>query len=143
MRRSIRPLAVLVALLASVAACRGSGSNNPPAEPETPAAAKEPQEPEDSAGFAGPLAPEAPPEVEAPAKASPELTARIQRDFGERCRYERSCGELVGVDCDSAVDGPYYYVHRETLAVVSTCGGACMSGSCTNCPPSVWTCPTY
>ena len=67
---------------------------------------------------------------------------RIQRTFGDNCRYERACGELIGVDCDAAVDGPYYYVHHKTLAVVSTCGGACMQG-CTNCPPSVWTCATY
>jgi hypothetical protein len=49
---------------------------------------------------------------------------------------------MIGVDCKAAVDGPYYYVRRESLEVVSTCGGACMRG-CTNCPPSDWTCATY
>ena len=133
MRRSI----LLAVVTASVAACRGTGNNNPPAEP----AVQQPA-PDDSAGFAGPPAPEEPPEVEAPATASPELAERIKRTFGDNCRYERACGELIGVDCDAAVDGPYYYVHRESLAVVSTCGGACMRG-CTNCPPSTWSCATY
>jgi hypothetical protein len=59
------------------------------------------------------------------------------------CRFERECGALLGVDCESAVDGPYLYVQKSDLKVVATCGGACMSGSCTNCPPKEWTCSTY
>ena len=59
------------------------------------------------------------------------------------CRLERRCGALLGIDCDSAVDGDYLYVREADFEVVATCGGACMRGSCKNCPPAEWTCPTY
>ena len=59
------------------------------------------------------------------------------------CHIERTCGELVGVDCDSAIDGPYYYVNSKSNAIVGYCGGYCMGGDCTNCPPKEWTCKTY
>ncbi|HYO55601.1 hypothetical protein [Archangium sp.] len=64
----------------------------------------------------------------------------------EGCERDRACGGLVGVDCDSAVDGPYYYVEERTGRVVETCGGACMGGPkpdqgiCVECPPREWTC---
>ncbi len=69
--------------------------------------------------------------------------ARIKARFGSRCRFERACGALWGIDCNAAADGPYYYVVPADLEPVSTCGGACMGGHCTNCPPHEWTCPTY
>jgi hypothetical protein len=69
--------------------------------------------------------------------------ARIKKRFGSRCRFERACGALWGIDCNAAADGPYYYVVPADLETVSTCGGACMGGHCTNCPPREWTCPTY
>ena len=71
------------------------------------------------------------------------MTARIKSKFGPQCRFERACGNLWGIDCDAAVDGPYYYAKAGTLEQVSVCGGACMGGRCTNCPPKEWTCATY
>jgi len=68
---------------------------------------------------------------------------RIQQRFGDHCRLERTCGALWGIDCEAAVDGPYYYVKPDTLEVVSRCGGYCMGGRCTNCPPKEWNCATY
>jgi hypothetical protein len=83
----------------------------------------------------------------APASSSPPADAsrdaRIRQRFGERCRLERACGELWGIDCEAAVDGPYYYVKPSTLEIVSRCGGFCMGGRCTNCPPREWKCATY
>ena len=71
----------------------------------------------------------------------------IKKRFGEQCRLERTCGPLWGIDCQAAVDGPYFYarVKPTQLESITTCGGACMGGRCTNCPPKNegWTCPTY
>jgi hypothetical protein len=79
--------------------------------------------------------------------ADDERDRAIRARFGERCRLERTCGPLWGVDCEAAVDGPYYYlrVRADRLEELATCGGACMGGRCTNCPPSAegWTCKTY
>lgn len=138
MRRLLLALAPAVVL-----ACSGAGgTSTPPAA--RPAPSTEPAAAEsDSAGFAAPPAADEPRNDPAQTDVSPELTARIKEKFGERCRYERACGELLGVDCDSAVDGPYHYVRRDSLELVSRCGGACMGGACTDCPPKAWTCPTY
>ncbi len=62
-----------------------------------------------------------------------------------RCVVDATCGGLVGVDCDSAVDGPYYYVEAFSGRIVEYCGGACMAPSrdspfCRSCPPAGWTC---
>lgn len=71
------------------------------------------------------------------------MTARIKSKFGAQCRFERACGNLWGIDCQAAVDGPYYYVKAGSLEEVAGCGGMCMGGRCTNCPPKEWTCATY
>ncbi|HEY2368040.1 MAG TPA: hypothetical protein VGH87_16695, partial [Polyangiaceae bacterium] len=34
----------------------------------------------------------------------------IHTTFGGRCNLERTCGPLWGIDCQAAVDGPYFYV---------------------------------
>lgn len=70
------------------------------------------------------------------------ITVLDAKKYGLNCRVERICGDLVGIDCDSAVDGPYYYVDKKTGNIISKCGGYCMVG-CTNCPPKEWTCDTY
>lgn len=138
---------LLLALLISLpTACSSNGgtSTPPPApapgEPAKPAD-DAPAPADDGAGFADPKQTDEPAPRPTP-EVSPELAEKIKRTFGERCRYERACGDMIGVDCESAVDGPYHYVRRDTLAVVSTCGGACRLG-CTDCPPKAWTCPTY
>jgi hypothetical protein len=69
--------------------------------------------------------------------------ARIRARLGNACRLERACGALWGIDCEAAIDGPYYYVKAETLERVSACGGFCRGAECTSCPPSEWACPTY
>ena len=71
------------------------------------------------------------------------MKVAIEKKYGSSCRFERACGALWGIDCHSAADGPYYYVKAQTLEQVSVCGGACMGGRCTNCPPKEWTCATY
>jgi len=116
-----------------------------PVTPPTPAPTSAPTpEPErDDGGFADPkIAEETAPAAVPPAMTDPVLIARVKQRFGEACRPERSCGGLLGVDCNAAVDGPYYYVEHADLKVVSTCGGACMRG-CTDCPPKAWACATY
>lgn len=65
------------------------------------------------------------------------------KKYGNNCRVERTCGNIVGIDCQSNLDGPYYYVDSDSGDIISTCGGACMGGQCTNCPPSGWDCGTY
>ena len=76
-----------------------------------------------------------------------ERDRAIRAAYGERCRLERTCGPLWGVDCEAAVDGPYHYLRPRTDHVeeLATCGGACMGGRCTDCPPvkQGWTCATY
>lgn len=133
----------LAVLLTSAFACSGATSNpSPPAPAPAPAVSSEADADDTGVNFASPPAPEeAPPESQAE-QAPPELASKIRSAFGEQCRFERACGELVGVDCNSAADGPYYYVRQGSLEVVSTCGGACRRG-CTECPPKAWDCPTY
>ena len=57
-----------------------------------------------------------------------------------KCRLAQQCGALIFVDCNSAADGPAYYIDEEASKLLATCGGACMRG-CTNCPPPEWKCP--
>lgn len=140
MRRLLLALAPALAL-----SCSGAtGKSTPPAPTPAAATSETPVGGSDDggAGFAAPPAEEQPRGGSPTAEASPELAEKIKRTFGDNCRYERACNELIGVDCNAAVDGPYYYVRRDSLAVVSTCGGACMRG-CTDCPPPGWTCEVY
>lgn len=58
-----------------------------------------------------------------------------------RCNIAATCGNLVGVNCQSEVDGPYYYAEKDTGKIVSYCGGYCLSPEgCNNCPPGEWVC---
>lgn len=58
---------------------------------------------------------------------------------GMNCKLIQECGNFLLVDCNSAADGPAYYIERREPKVLATCGGACMRG-CTNCPPAEWRC---
>jgi hypothetical protein len=64
-------------------------------------------------------------------------------------RVEKSCNDLIYVDCGAGRDGFAYYVRADNGRIISTCGGACRKGGdeCeTLCPPPAWTCggtPTY
>jgi len=55
------------------------------------------------------------------------------------CNVAGQCGTMLLVDCDSAADGPAYYLDRTAGRLLATCGGACMTG-CRGCPPAEWTC---
>ena len=121
-------------LFASTACGGASQSSTPPSKSEPPAGAVEnpPADPPGS-NFASPPGVESPAEPAPANEEDPELARKVREKFGADCRLERTCGEMVGVDCNSAADGPYYYARRENLETVSTCGGACMGGGCTNC----------
>ncbi len=62
------------------------------------------------------------------------------------CDMPRKCGDIVMVDCMSAVDGPQNYYNNVTGEVVMYCGGACLGGDlsdpmrCQACPPPEWGC---
>ena len=67
-------------------------------------------------------------------------------NLAEHCRIDKSCGDLVGLNCLADIDGPYYYVNRKSGAIVGYCGGYCLGGAkgkCKNCPPKEWTCELY
>lgn len=70
----------------------------------------------------------------------PELSLPV---INTGCRLERLCGNIAGVDCKSAVDGPYDYFEMTGWTAIAHCGGRCMGGRCTNCPPQGFGCPTY
>jgi hypothetical protein len=55
------------------------------------------------------------------------------------CKLVQQCGEMIYIDCNSAADGPAYYINQASAQLLATCGGACMRG-CTNCPPKEWAC---
>jgi hypothetical protein len=55
------------------------------------------------------------------------------------CKLAQECGALILVDCNSAADGPAYYLDQQASKLLATCGGACMHG-CTGCPPPEWNC---
>ena len=61
------------------------------------------------------------------------------KSLGLSCEVERTCNGIIGVDCNSDVDGPYYYIDEKTGQIISKCGGYCEVG-CTNCPPKEWSC---
>jgi Ankyrin repeat len=58
---------------------------------------------------------------------------------GMKCKLAQECGALILVDCNSAADGPAYYIDQQAPKLLATCGGACMLG-CTGCPPPEWKC---
>ena len=60
-------------------------------------------------------------------------------DGPTNCKFIQECGDVILIDCNSAADGPAYYIDRRAAKLLATCGGACMRG-CTGCPPGAWTC---
>ncbi|MEZ4451408.1 MAG: hypothetical protein R3B09_18150 [Nannocystaceae bacterium] len=145
-------LAALVALVAAPSGCgqgHAGASSTPPPESTAqgervamPPNADPAVDPAEGKSFATPP-PTDDPIQNPPPPDDPALAARVREKFGEGCRLERICGDMAGVDCNSAADGPYYYVRKADLSTITTCGGACMGGGCTECPPKGWTCGTY
>jgi hypothetical protein len=76
-----------------------------------------------------------------PKELTPDMRVLMNRlDLGGmNCKWIQQCGELIYVDCNSAADGPAYYLNLASGQRLATCGGACMAG-CKNCPPKEWTC---
>lgn len=124
-----------------------SGAPGEPAEPPK-SAAEQPASPpkaaekgDDGANFASPPKSDPAPTIEPKSSGDPALDARIKEKHGQSCSFARACGDdLLGIDCNAAADGPYYYVRRDDLEIIAKCGGHCMTGKCTNCPPKEWTC---
>lgn len=74
---------------------------------------------------------------------TPTSTAVNPLNYGDDCQIDQECGNLVGIDCNSAADGPYLYVNKNTEIIVEYCGGYCMGNDpevCQNCPPLEWNC---
>jgi hypothetical protein len=67
-------------------------------------------------------------------EADEDDRVRVAYEFGRGCGLERVCGDLWGIDCGAASDGPYYYVRAEDLRVLSSSWAA---------PPKRWNCPLY
>lgn len=71
------------------------------------------------------------------------ITGKINpKIYGENCKTINTCENLIAIDCQSAVDGPLYYVENNSGAIIARCGGACFNPEgCPNpCPPLEWTC---
>lgn len=63
------------------------------------------------------------------------------------CDKPEFCNNLVMVNCGAEVDGPLYYLNKNTGEEISVCGGACWHPQgkeievCeTRCPPKEWDC---
>lgn len=67
-------------------------------------------------------------------------------DLKKRCTEKRTCGDLVELDCNSAVDGPLYYIDMAKQKIIEKCGGWCHAPQelvepyCKECPPKIWKC---
>ena len=70
------------------------------------------------------------------------------KTLGEECKITKECkNNIIGVDCLSAADGPYFYINAKTGEELSVCGGACFSRDIKNremcetqCPKKEWEC---
>lgn len=60
---------------------------------------------------------------------SPTETVRPfnPKKYGDVCRVDIQCQGIAGVDCNQAVDGPYYYVDMRSEEILARCGGALMA----------------
>ncbi len=73
-----------------------------------------------------------------------KLHSNILAKKSPSCKYIEVCGELVKMDCNSALDGPIYYFNNIDGEILMICGGACMIPnpdeplSCKECPLQAW-----
>jgi len=60
------------------------------------------------------------------------------------CKIVGACNNIIAVNCKAEVDGPLFYVEKNSGDIVGYCGGYCLSplesGYCKHCPPENWTC---
>jgi len=69
--------------------------------------------------------------------SNPEIKAN------NSCEIVDYCGFMVAVDCGAAVDGPLYYVDKDSGEILEYCGGFCErigEEYCRECPPKEWNC---
>jgi len=73
-----------------------------------------------------------------------ELHPNILSKKNPSCKHIEICGELVKMDCNSALDGPIYYFNNTHGKILMICGGTCMTPNssdplaCKECPLQVW-----
>lgn len=67
------------------------------------------------------------------------LNPAIQRHFGDHCRVQRVCKDMVGVDCMVQADGTYLYLNWETGRILSMCG-IFQGNRYRSCRPRAWDC---
>ena len=67
-----------------------------------------------------------------------DKSIQVKMKYGPECKIERSCNDMVYVDCGAAVDGPAYYLDKD-LEIIGTSGGLCMQG-CSGAPEEWTTC---
>ncbi len=60
-------------------------------------------------------------------------SAKIKTKYGTNCKITDRCDGMLYVDCNSAADGPAYFLDKD-LNVIGTSGGLCMGGNCTGAP---------
>jgi hypothetical protein len=71
-------------------------------------------------------------------RKSSQLNIINVKNYGVECELAGSCGDIVSVNCKAEVDGPFYYVDKNTGEILEYCGGYCMMDSleyCQHCPP--------
>ena len=61
------------------------------------------------------------------------------------CNIVSYCNDMAAVNCHAEVDGPFFYVNKNSGEILEYCGGYCMGGPkegkyCINCPPKDWDC---
>lgn len=69
------------------------------------------------------------------------------KKYGQSCEVARICDSVIGINCNSEIDGPYYYVNKNSGEILSKCGGYCLTADqeqikiCqTKCPAEEWNC---
>ncbi len=75
-----------------------------------------------------------------------DINSHIKKTYWN-CDEPVFCNNLVMVNCGADVDGPLYYLDKDTGNEISSCGGACFTANLTKrelcmtmCPPKEWTC---
>jgi hypothetical protein len=65
--------------------------------------------------------------------ASQETQSMIKSKYGADCQVKETCANMSYVDCNSAADGPAYYLDHK-FEIIGTSGGLCMGGRCSGAP---------
>lgn len=68
-----------------------------------------------------------------------ETQSMIKNKYGANCQVKETCANMSYVDCNSAADGPAYYLDYK-FEIIGTSGGLCMGGRCSGAPKEWETC---